>query len=232
MDNVRMKDRGLDDRPREKLMTNGVRTLSNSEILAILIGSGTVREDALSLSGRILSDMKGSLHDLARLSVEQLCQYSGIGHAKAISIVAALELGRRKDNLPAAERSALRSSRDVYNLMRSTYLDLQHEEAWVLFVDNGLRLISKHMMGKGGLDFTPIDLKIVLRKALECSARSLFLTHNHPSGMLDPSDADIDLTERFFYACSLMDIQMTDHVIFTDSGYTSLRDEGIFEKFA
>jgi DNA repair protein RadC len=171
------------------------------------------------------------LNNLARLSVEQLCEYTGIGKAKAVSIVAALELGRRKDDMPIEERPALYSSKEVYKLMRSTYLDLQHEESWVLFVDSSLRLITKQMIGKGGQDFTPIDIRSVLRKGIECSARSLFLTHNHPSGTLEPSEADIALTERFVYAGAIMDIRITDHVIFTDKGYLSLMDEGIFDKF-
>lgn len=228
----RIKDRNEIDRPREKLLTLGRRVMSDAEILAILIGSGTKEENALQLSERILLDLGGDLARLSRLSVEQLCKYKGIGQAKALSIVAALELGRRKDKVPQKLRPTMNSSSAVYNYMKSTFMDLNYEESWVIYVDNGLKVIKKNLIGKGGIDFTPMDIKSVLKMGLECSARSFILAHNHPSGTLKASQADIDITYKILKASILVDMDVCDHLIFTDSGYFSFKDEGLldFEK--
>lgn len=225
----KMKDRCEMDRPREKLLSQGRRVLSDAEILAILIGSGSKNENALELSERILNDIGGSIPHLSRMSVEQLCRYRGIGPAKAITIVAALELGRRRDKFPVKIRPVMSSSSAVYEYMKSTYLDLAFEESWVIYIDNGLKVIKKHLIGKGGVDFTPMDVKSVLKMGLECSARSIILTHNHPSGTLKASEADIEITYKMHQASLLVDMEVCDHLIFTDSGYFSFRDEGLLE---
>ena len=230
MDNlsrVSIKAWAESDRPREKLLERGRRALSDAELLAILIGSGSRDESAVELCRRILYDQKNDLNDLARLSVAELCRYKGIGEAKAVSIVAALELGRRRKAQKETERPILNSSTRVYNYLEHLYRDLPHEEFWVLYLGGGCKLITKTLIGKGGNDFTPVDIKQVLRFALESRATSIVLTHNHPSGTLKPSTADLQLTRKLTEAATLLDLSVNDHVIFTDAGYYSFRDEGL-----
>lgn len=215
------------DRPREKLLEQGRRALTDAELLAILIGSGSRNESAVTLCRRILYDYGNNLNVLSRLSVSELCRYKGIGEAKAISIVAALELGRRRKDQKEEERPTLNSSKRVYEHMRHIYEDLPHEEFWVLFLAGSCNLISKQLIGKGGNDFTPVDVKLVLRLALECRASSLILTHNHPSGSIKPSNVDIQLTNKLAEAAKLLDLPISDHVIFTNAGYYSFRDSGL-----
>ena len=230
MDNlsrVSIKAWAESDRPREKLLERGRRALSDAELLAILIGSGSRDESAVELCRRILYDQKNDLNELARLSVAELCRYKGIGEAKAVSIVAALELGRRRKAQKETERPILNSSTRVYNYLEHLYRDLPHEEFWVLYLGGGCKLITKTLIGKGGNDFTPVDIKQVLRFALESRATSIVLTHNHPSGTLKPSTADLQLTRKLTEAATLLDLSVNDHVIFTDAGYYSFRDEGL-----
>ncbi len=215
------------DRPREKLLEQGRRALTDAELLAILIGSGSRNETAVELCRRILRDQDHDLNVLARLSVPELCRYRGIGEAKAISIVAAMELGRRRKEQKEVERPVLGSSIRVYEYIKHIYEDLPHEEFWVLFLAGNCRLISKQLIGKGGNDFTPVDIKLVLRLAIEYRATSLILTHNHPSGALKPSRVDVQLTNKLIEAAKLLDLPVNDHLIFTDSGYYSFRDGGL-----
>ncbi len=215
------------DRPREKLLEHGRRALTDAELLAILIGSGSRDESAVELCRRILHDKNNDLHTLSRLSVSELCQYKGIGEAKAIGIIAALELGRRRKVQKEEERPVLNSSKRVYEFMAPTYEDLYHEEFWVLLLSGGCKLIGKHLIGRGGNDFTPVDIKQVLRLALEFHASTIILTHNHPSGSLKPSNTDIQLTGKLNEAAKLFDLFVNDHVIFTNAGYYSFRDHGL-----
>ncbi|MFC3199777.1 DNA repair protein RadC [Parapedobacter deserti] len=215
------------DRPREKLQEQGRRALTDAELLAILIGSGSRDESAVELCRRILHDAGNDLNELSRLSVPELCHYKGIGEAKAISIVAALELGRRRVDRKKEERPILNSSKRVHEYMDRVYKDLPYEEFWVLFLGGGCKLITKQLVGKGGNDFTPVDIKQVLRLALEYRASSVILTHNHPSGTLKPSTMDIQLTNKLAEAAKLFDFVINDHVIFADSGYCSFRDSGL-----
>ncbi|GGC39211.1 DNA repair protein RadC [Parapedobacter defluvii] len=215
------------DRPREKLLEQGRRALTDAELLAILIGSGSREESAVELCRRILHDRNNDLNQLSRLSVSELCRYKGIGEAKAVSIVAALELGRRRRERRKERREILNNSARVYDYMESVYNDLPYEEFWVLFLAGGCKLITRALIGKGGSDFTPVDIKQVMRLALEYQATSIILTHNHPSGTLKASTMDVQLTTKLTEAAKLFDISINDHVIFTNSGYYSFRDSGL-----
>lgn len=215
------------DRPREKLLEQGRRVLTDAELLAILIGSGSRSESAVELCRRILSDVAHDLNALSQLSVAELCRYKGVGRAKAISIVAALELGRRRKEQKIAERPFLNSSKRVYEYIRHLLEDLTHEEFWVLFLNRQCRLIEKRQIGKGGNDFTPVDIKQVLRLALACRASSIALAHNHPSGSINPSTLDIQVTHKLRDAASLLDLVVNDHLILANRQYYSMRDEGL-----
>ena len=215
------------DRPREKLVEQGRRALTNAELLAILIGSGSSQESAVALCRRLLSGVENNLATLSKLEVADLCRYHGIGQAKAITIIAAMEIGRRRKDATEAPSSVLNSSKRVFNFFRDRLQDLPHEEFWVLYLNTGCKLIDTQLIGRGGNDFTPVDIRIILRHALQANAHSMILIHNHPSGTLAPSQADKQLTKRIVDAGKLMDIHVNDHVIFTDQHYFSFRDEGL-----
>ena len=215
------------DRPREKLLEQGRRALTDAELLAILIGSGSTDETAVELCRRILSDVRNNLNILSKKEVVDLCTYKGIGEAKAITIIAALELGRRRKEEHIMDVPVLNSSKRVYEYFRSQVQDLPHEEFWVLYLSTACKVLDKQLIGRGGNDFTPVDVRIILRHALQSKANSMILIHNHPSGTLSPSQADKVLTNKINEAAKLMDIKVNDHIIFTDNGYYSFRDEGL-----
>ena len=215
------------DRPREKLLDKGRRMLTDAELLAILIGSGSRDESAVDLCRRILYDNGNDLNRLSQLTVAELCRYNGIGTAKAISIVAALELGRRRKRQRESKKPVLNNSRRVYDEMEHVYKDLPHEEFWVLYLTGSCQLIERRQIGRGGSDFTPVDIRHVLRQALECRATSIILTHNHPSGNLQPSRQDMQLTTKLTQAAALCDVTVSDHLIFSNSGYYSFRDNAV-----
>lgn len=215
------------DRPREKMLEQGRRALTNAELLAILIGSGSRGETAVELCRRILSDSKNNLGELSKQDVVQLCAYKGIGEAKAIAIVAALELGRRRKEENHQEVTVLNSSKRVYDYFRSYLQDLSHEEFWVIYLNTACKVLNAQLIGRGGNDFTPVDVRIILRYALQYNSNSIILIHNHPSGTLSPSQADKLLTKKITDAAQIMDIRVNDHLIFTDTSYYSFRDEGI-----
>jgi DNA repair protein RadC len=217
------------DRPREKLLSQGRRALTDAELLAILIGSGSKNESAVELCRRILADVNNNLRTLSMMEVSELSMYKGIGEAKAIAILAALELARRKNDLPAEERKLVNSSRFVYNFMKPILQDLPHEEFWTLYLNTGYKILDKQLIGRGGNDFTPVDVRIILRSALSLKAHAIILVHNHPSGTLYPSNADNILTQKIVEASKIMDIRVADHLIFTDNGYYSFKDEGIID---
>lgn len=216
-----------EDRPREKLLAKGKRVLSDAELLAILIGSGTPRESAVDLCKRILVGVDNNLNALGKLTVTDLMQYKGIGEAKAISIVAALELGSRRQATEAVKQDQIKGSRDVYEILRPYIAELPHEEFWVLYLNRSNKVLSKGAISQGGVAGTVADVKIIFKKALEQLASSVILAHNHPSGNLKPSQADIDLTKNMKAAGQLLEVQVLDHVIVAETGFYSFADEGM-----
>ncbi|MGJ1386701.1 RadC family protein [Sphingobacterium spiritivorum] len=217
------------DRPREKLERRGRRVLSNAELLAILIGSGSFGEDAVGLARRILSDHQQNLDFLSQQDVDDLKKYKGIGSAKAITIIAALELGRRRKESTEKEAIILNCSKKVFEYFKFQLQDLLHEEFWVLYLNRASVILNQQLIGKGGNDFTPVDVRIILKHALNCQASSMILVHNHPSGSLKPSNQDLQLTKKIVDASKIMDIRVMDHVIFTNSKYFSFQDEGLMD---
>ena len=216
-----------DDKPREKLLHKGTRALSDAELIAILIGSGSKNESAVALARRILKANDNNLNTLAKLSVSELQKFKGIGEAKAISIIAALEIGRRRRMEKALEVSKIGSSKQVFECMQPLLGDLPNEEFWVLYLNNSNKILYKHQLSKGGLTGTLIDTRILFKKALEVAATALILVHNHPSGKLVPSESDRQITQKIIAAGKLMDIRFLDHVIITEKAYFSFADEGL-----
>ncbi|WP_405200463.1 DNA repair protein RadC [Christiangramia sp. LLG6405-1] len=216
-----------DDRPREKLLSKGRLALSDSELLAILIGSGSKNESAVELSKRILAQSENNLNQLGKFSIGQLCQFKGIGSAKAVVITAALELGRRRRLEETLELSKISSSSSVFEIMQPIIGELPHEEFWILYLNNSNKILEKFQISKGGITGTLVDVRISLRKALEIGAVSLILTHNHPSGNLRPSEADKQLTQKLKTAAESLDIKILDHIIVTEKSYFSFADDGI-----
>lgn len=216
-----------EDRPREKLQLKGKAVLSDAELIAILIGSGSQTLSAVDLSKHILSHANNDLNALAKLSVKDLIRFKGIGEAKAVSIVSALELGRRRKDALAQPRPQIRSSLDAYRLMVPDLMDQPTEQFWIIILNRSNRVISKRAISLGGVSGTVVDPKIVFKIALEDLASGVILVHNHPSGNLKASQADIKLTEKIKKAGQLLEIPILDHVIFTDDGYLSFSDENI-----
>lgn len=217
-----------EDRPREKLLALGRRNLTDAELIAILIGSGSTTESAVDLSKRILHSCNNNLASLAKLSVQDLSKFKGIGEAKAISIIAALELGRRRKDTELLHEDKITTSRDAFNLLSPYFADLLHEEFWVLMLNKANKVINKNLISKGGQAGTVVDPKIIFKAALEHNAASILLAHNHPSGNLKPSQADLDLTKKLKAAGKLLDITVLDHLIFAGNSYMSFADEGHF----
>lgn len=215
-----------EDRPREKLLTQGRRALTDAELIAILIGSGSRSESAVELSRRILAEAGHDLNQLSKQTVQALCNFKGIGEAKAITIVAALELGRRRQETPEVQRRQITTSRDVFDVLKSKYTDLNHEEFWILLLNQANRVQRVHLVSKGGRAGTVVDAKLVFEAALQYKATSIILSHNHPSGNLKPSNQDLSLTRKLVEAGKLLDIRVLDHVIFADHSYYSFSDEG------
>ncbi|HEU4789465.1 MAG TPA: DNA repair protein RadC [Flavobacterium sp.] len=217
-----------DDKPREKLMLKGKSVLSDAELIAILIGSGSRNESAVDLSKRILASVNHNLNALGKLSIAQLMNFKGIGEAKAISIIAAMELGRRRRSEDAVELTKITSSKAVFEVMQPIIGELPHEEFWVLFLNNSNKILFKTQLSKGGMTGTMVDVRIVFKIAFEQNATAIILTHNHPSGKLQASDADIQITKKIKTAGQQLDIPVLDHIIITETGYYSFADEGIF----
>jgi DNA repair protein RadC len=215
------------DQPREKLLYKGKAALSDAELVAILIGSGNRNESAVDLCKRILASVDNNLSDLGKLSIKQLMEFKGIGEAKAISIAAALELGRRRRGEEALEKKKITSSKSVFELMQPLIGELQHEEFWIIYVNNSNKVIQKNQLSKGGITGTLVDVRLVLKNALEVGATGLILAHNHPSGTLKPSDADKQITNKLKVAAESLDIKVLDHLIITEKAYYSFADEGI-----
>lgn len=213
------------DRPREKLLLQGRRQLTDAELIAILIGTGSRNETAVDLSKRILGFYQNDLAKIAKLSVKELSKFKGIGEAKAIAIVAALELGRRRKEVESKVQVKISSSKDAYLMLKSEFEDLPHEEFWMLLLNRANFVISKHFVSKGGQAGTVVDPKLIFKIALEHNAAYIVLAHNHPSGNLSPSPADLSITKKLKESGLLLDLPIFDHLIITDHSYLSMADE-------
>ena len=214
------------DRPREKLERLGVNALSDAELLAILIGSGTANESAVDLMKRILKDCNNNLNTLGKLSLHRLEEYKGIGPAKAITILAACELGKRRQRAKVEDTPLLNSAEAIYNYMHTTIQDLDIEEGWILMMKQNFRLIEAKRISIGGLTMAPIDIRLMMKEVLMKNTTILAFCHNHPSGNTSPSHEDDLLTTRIRKACELLNIHFADHVVLTDGNYYSYREEG------
>lgn len=225
---MNIKDLPFDERPRERLMEQGAAALSPAELLAILIGSGNTEETAVQLMQRLLSDCGGSLKTLGRLSLNDLTKnYKGLGPAKAVSILAACELGKRRTMEVAAEKRKIENSTDIYHIMYPLMRDLAHEESYALYLRTNHCLEGQpFLISKGGIAGTQVDIRLVLREALIRQTPTMVFVHNHPSGNKNPSRDDDNLTERLHKACQIMNIHLQDHVIVTDGDYYSYLEEG------
>jgi DNA repair protein RadC len=215
------------DRPREKLMLNGRRHLTDAELIAILIGSGNRTETAVDLSKRMLAGYNYDLDAFGKATVTELSKFKGIGEAKAITIVAALELGRRRKESAVQEVIKVGSSHDAFQHLHADFTDLNHEEFWMLLLNRANHIKSKHLISKGGQSGTVADPKIIFKTALEHQAAYIILAHNHPSGNLKPSNEDLKLTKKLVEAGKLLDLLVVDHLIITDRSYYSFCDEGL-----
>ena len=216
-----------EDRPREKLERLGTQALSDAELLAILIGSGSPQEDAVSLMKHILNDCNNNLNTLGKLTIHDLCQYNGVGPAKAITILAACELGKRRQLETVEERPDIGTATRIYNHMHPILQDKDVEEFWILLMNQNHRLIKKMCIAHGGISEVSVDIRIIIREAVLANATILAVCHNHPSGSLVPSRMDNDLTHSIQNACKLMRIHFLDHVIVTDGAYYSYHEEGL-----
>ncbi len=217
----------VEERPREKVMANGIQYLSNAELLAILLGSGTRHMTAVELARQILKDAGNNLQELGRQGVGELVRIKGVGPAKATSILAAMELGRRRAGVQHSEKVAVKSSETVYKIFHPLMGDLEHEEFWLLMLNRANRVLGKYKVSQGGLSGTVIDTRIILKKALDNLASSIIVCHNHPSGNKQPSDADVKITGKLKKAAEMLEIKLLDHVIIADKSYFSFADEGL-----
>ena len=215
------------DRPREKLKMHGGTALSNSELFAILIGSGTPNESAVGLMQRILSSVDNDLNKFQRLSLERLMEFKGIGEAKAIKLKAAIELNKRVQQSSNKKDIILISSKKVNDFISSDLRGLPHEEFWVLYLNQSSRLIEKYCLSKGGITQTEVDIRLAFKRAFEVGSTALILVHNHPSGALIPSSSDKEITRKFKTAATQVDLRILDHIIVSEKGYFSFADEDL-----
>lgn len=224
---LNIKQWAAEDRPREKLLAHGVRALTDAELIAILIGSGNTEETAVELSRRILASVNNDLNELGRKGIPFLSGFKGIGEAKAITIVASLELGKRRREAGELKPDKITGSKDVADLFMPLLSDLQHEEFWILLLNRGNKIIDKQMASQGGMAGTVIDVRLIMKTAIEKLASSIILCHNHPSGTLEASKADVEITNKLKKAGELMDVPVLDHIIIGRNKYYSFADEGI-----
>ena len=225
--NKSIKHWATDDRPREKLLSKGIESLSDAELIAILIGSGTKEKSAVELSKEILKSSDNNLNELGKFTVNDLQRFKGIGEAKAISIVAALELGNRRKISEVIKRKQITGSKDVFSIFSAKLGDLPYEEFWLMILNRANKIIDTKNISKGGVSGTVTDIKIILKIAIEKTASGIIVCHNHPSGNIKPSQSDIELTKKLKEACKLVDIPLLDHIIVSYSEYYSFADEGI-----
>jgi len=225
MENLSIRCWAEDDRPREKMMLKGRNAMSNAELLAILLGSGTRKKSAVELAQEVLNACANNLRDLSKKTKNDLCKFDGIGEAKAITIMASMELARRRDQEPPEVKKKVQSSKDAYELFKPVLSDLYHEEFYVVYLNRANFVISLEMISIGGSHATIVDGKIIFRKAIEAKASQIILAHNHPSGNNEPSEADLKLTKRLRSLGAIVEIPVIDHLILTDFGYYSFADE-------
>ena len=226
VDKLNINQWAAEDRPREKLMRLGPSALSDAELLAILVGSGSTKEDAVTLMKRILADCRNNLNTLGKMTIHQLCKYNGVGEAKAITILAACELGKRRQMETPEERPDLGTATRIYNHMHPLMQDLDVEEFWLLLMNHNYRLIREIRISHGGITEVSVDVRIIIKEAVLANATILAVCHNHPSGNLRPSSHDVAITESLRQACNIMRIHFLDHVIVTDGSYYSFHEEG------
>lgn len=216
-----------DDRPREKLMNKGRQSLSNAELLGILIGSGLKGQSAVDVGKVLLQKVDNDLHKLSKLTIEEICEVKGLGPARAVTMIAALELGRRRKSQEVAVQPKINSSKLAYDYLSSVFMDLDHEEFWIVYLSNANRIIQKKRLSTGGLTGTVVDIRLLFNEALQKKAAAIIVAHNHPSGQKKPSDNDIVLTKRIKEAGELLNIRLVDHLIYVEGGYYSFADEGM-----
>ena len=220
-----IKDWAQEDRPRERLLEQGSRFLSDAEILAIVLGSGSRNQSALSLAQCILADFGNDLNALSNSQVGELLEFPGIGKAKAVTLLAAFELSRRLGAAPKSEKQVVKDSESAYRSLRAKFGKLAHEEFWILYLNNANAVLAIRQLSKGGITGTVVDIRLLLKNALEWGAVGLIVAHNHPSGQLKPSRSDLALTQKLAKAASVLDIKLLDHLIITESSYFSFADE-------
>ena len=222
-----IKNWALEDRPREKLLCHGIQSLSDTELLAILIGSGTRNASAVDLARQVLESAGNNLHQLGKSSVGELKQIKGVGQTKALMLMSAFELGRRRSHTDTLARQKISSSKDVFYLFQPLLGDLPHEEFWILILNRSNQVVDKVRISQGGISGTVIDTRMILRSAIEKLASGLILCHNHPSGNTQPSEPDKKITEKIQNAANFMEINLLDHIIIADKSFFSFADEGI-----
>jgi len=224
---LKIKDWALEDRPREKLLYKGIAALSDAELIAILLGSGNSEQSAVDLARDVLKLADNKLDRLGKLGISDLQKLKGVGEVKAINIMAAMEIGRRRKSSGIDDDQKIRSSNDVYTLFHPLLADLSYEEFWLLYLNRSNRVISRLKISQGGISGTITDVRLIMKKALEVLASSIIICHNHPSGNREPSDADKRITQKIKEAAQYFDISLLDHLIVTDNGYYSFADAGI-----
>lgn len=216
-----------DDRPREKLLLKGAEALSDAELIAILLGSGSREDTAVGLAQKIIADYDNNLNELGRASLVEFLRYKGVGEAKAVTLLAALELGRRRQTKEASNLHIVESSQNAYKFLKGKLADLDHEQFWLVLLNRGNRVVGMHQVSAGGVAGTVVDPKLVFRAALDRKASAIILAHNHPSGTNKPSQADINLTKKLVQAGKLLEINVHDHIIISPTGYYSFADDGL-----
>ncbi|MEJ5265943.1 MAG: DNA repair protein RadC [Bacteroidales bacterium] len=222
-----IKEWAIDDRPREKMIQKGASALSNAELIAILLGNGTVEDTAVGLGQKLLQMASNNLNELAKFDFQRLCKIKGIGEAKAVRLIAALELGKRRNIERVIERKKITCSNDVADIFVPQLQDLPHEEFWIVLLNRSNLIIDMNRISQGGIAGTVTDVRIILKTALDRMATQLILCHNHPSGNLQPSKEDINFTKKILEAGKLLDIQLLDHIIVANTGYYSFADNGM-----
>ncbi len=222
-----IKEWSLEDRPREKFLNSGIQSLSNAELIALLIGSGTKERNAVDVARNILAEVKNNLHELGKLNIYDLKNIKGIGNARAIVLLAALELGTRRSNSYSPHQSAIKNSQTAFEILYPILGELTHEEFWIIILNRAHKVISTQKISQGGLTGTVIDTRVILKHAIEKKGTSLIISHNHPSGNKNPSEADINITKKIKSAAEIMDITLLDHIILAGKAYLSFADEGM-----
>lgn len=222
-----IREWALEDRPREKLVANGISSLSNAELLAIIIGSGTRKDTAVEVAKKVLNIAGNNLHELGKMDLANLKKIPGIGSARAMAIISCIELGRRRNTSGRLPETKISGSKDVFTLFQPLLGDLNHEEFWILLLSRSNRVLDRVRISQGGISGTIIDTRIILKNAVDRLSSSIILCHNHPSGNLQPSDADIRITNKLKDSAQIMDINLIDHIIVADNSYFSFADEGL-----